>query len=236
MARCRNCGQTTARTEDWACQWCGYPLLSEFCKKIPKTYKQLREEKPYKQEPPVKEETEPSLMRNHGTLPPTRTLEFEPELIQKPEPAPESMIEPEPKPIIKREPESVLAAESEPMIKPESVLEPPPELEPAAMEVTVEELVSAYEADEKTADARFVNQILKVTGAVDRIEVKDILDIHYITLISAEKPLLQSVRCMFDKGHGDSLYQLIRGQRVTVQGRFDGSIIELRLRDCILVL
>ncbi|MFC1929116.1 zinc ribbon domain-containing protein, partial [Chloroflexota bacterium] len=35
MQKCPNCGQPAARTEDWACQWCGYPLLSKSYKKIP---------------------------------------------------------------------------------------------------------------------------------------------------------------------------------------------------------
>ena len=110
-----------------------------------------------------------------------------------------------------------------------------PETMPAVIEVTVEELLSAYEEDEAAADAKFANNILRLTGVVGGIEVKDILDVHYITLTGAEENLLQNVRCMFDKGHGDDLNQLTKGQLVTVQGRFDGSIIELRLRDCVLV-
>lgn len=109
-----------------------------------------------------------------------------------------------------------------------------PEPMSAEIEVTAEELASAYETDEETADARFGNKILKVTGLVNRIEVKDTLDIHYITL-SDEKNLLQSVRCMFDKGHEGELNQLTKGQRVTVQGKFDGSIVQLRMRHCVLV-
>ena len=54
MPKCPNCGRETARTEDWACQWCGYPLLSESYKKIPKTFKQLKEERLHK----VESETE----------------------------------------------------------------------------------------------------------------------------------------------------------------------------------
>ncbi len=109
-----------------------------------------------------------------------------------------------------------------------------PEPMPAAIEVTVKELASAYETDEETADARFGNKILKVTGLVRRIEVKDTLDIHYIAL-SEEGDLLQSLRCMFDKGHEDELKQLTKGQMVTVQGKFAGSIVQLRMRHCVLV-
>jgi len=109
-----------------------------------------------------------------------------------------------------------------------------PEPMPAAIEVTVKELASAYETDEETADARFADRILKVTGLVKRIEVKDTLDIHYI-ILSEEGDLLQSVRCMFDKGHEDELNQLRKGQMVTVQGKFDGSIVQLCMRRCVLV-
>jgi len=109
-----------------------------------------------------------------------------------------------------------------------------PEPMSAAIEVTVKELASAYETDEEIADARFRNKILKVTGLVKRIEVKDTLDIRYVTL-SDEKNLLQSIRCMFDKGHEDELNQLRKGQMVTVQGKFGGSIVQLGMRHCVLV-
>ena len=47
MPKCPNCGLETLRTEDWACQWCGYPPLSSAYKMIPKTYKQLKQERLY---------------------------------------------------------------------------------------------------------------------------------------------------------------------------------------------
>lgn len=200
MPKCPNCGQKTARTGDWACQWCGYPLLSESYKKIPKTYRQLKEEKLHKQKPPVREDiSEPA-------------PELEPELVVEPEPEPVAELEPEP------------------------VVEPEPEPAPAATEVTAEELLLAYEADGATADAKFANKILKVTGVVGRIEIKDVLGIYYITLTSAEKTLLlQNVRCTFDKKYESELNQLTSGQTVTVQGKYDGSIIDISMRDCVLV-
>jgi hypothetical protein len=45
MAACPNCGRQTLRTKDWACQWCGYPLISRAFKVIDKTYKELQEER-----------------------------------------------------------------------------------------------------------------------------------------------------------------------------------------------
>ena len=220
MRKCPYCGRATARTEDWACRWCGSPLLSKFYKKIPKTFKQLKEEELHKPESSVGGEAEASLPPNHTPLPPTNTAE--------PKPIPE------PKQV--QEPEQVPESKPEPIPEPKQVQEPDPELLPTAKEATVEQLISAYTTDAAAADAEFVNKILKLTGVMTKIEVNDILDVHYIVLSCAEKEPLQSVRCIFSKSHGPELNRLIKQQAVTVQGKYDGSIIAMRMRDCVLIL
>ena len=160
-----------------------------------------------------------------------------------PEPESEPILEPEPKaiPELEAEPEGIQEPEPEPMSELEPVsevereLQPQPEQTTSALEVTVEELLSAYKEDGAAADARFMNKILKVTGLVNRIELEDFLDFSYITLTGTEKSLLQNVRCIFDKKYGPELSQLTTGQRVAVQGKYDGSMINLRMRDCVLV-
>jgi hypothetical protein len=157
-----------------------------------------------------------------------------------PTPAPETETESKPEPLA--ELEAQMTPESEPAAKVETQLTPDPELKakpvqtPTAIEVTVDELLSAYATDVAATDERFGNKILKVTGVVNRIEVKDFLDFDYITLTNAENNLLQHVRCFFDKKHGPELNQLTTGQKVTVQGTYDGSIVNIRLRDCVLVV
>ena len=42
MPRCPNCGLVALRTKDWACQWCGYPLLSRFYRQIGQTFHELK--------------------------------------------------------------------------------------------------------------------------------------------------------------------------------------------------
>ena len=317
MPKCPNCGQTTARTEDWACQWCGHPLLSSSYKKIEKTYRQVKEEGLYEQEPSVADEFEaPSLPTLSTLMPqpepepeikpeavlepqpepepeakPEAVLEPEPVVTPQPEPEletkPEAVLEPEPEPVVapqpelepeakpeavlKPEPELIVTPQPEPEVKPEAVIKPQPEPEPevkpeavlepepepvvapqpepepeakpvvtpqpvyAELEVAVEELLSAYETDGVAANVKFANKILRITGVVDRIEVKDTLGIYYITLRSAEKRSLQTVRCVFDEKHGNELNRLLPGQTVTVKGKYDGSIIDIRMSDCVLV-
>lgn len=327
MPKCSNCGQTTERTEDWACQWCGHPLTSKSFKKIPKTYKQLKEEftsvkeaefteeddvqqsadadttlsYTQSQEPDIVPETiqEPEL----GQEPqPVSKSESEPEqkqeLIPEPEPVSEPVQAPNPKTELKQEPQPVPepVTESEPFINssPDTVSEDEPESEvihlPASMsgeapgiepvseseneviplpvanpvnvpepesdsedtlpeqsinnnsppiapesDISVEQLLAAYAEDDAAANARFVAKHIRITGIVDKIEIKDYLDIYYISLNNAERSSLQTVRCIFDKKDMDKLKNLVPGQKVTVSGRFDGSIIDFRMNNCELV-
>ena len=311
MANCPNCGQRTSRTEDWACPWCGYPLLSPAYKKIPQTYQQLKAEKLAKPEPAELElvpepeteelvEPEAEAMAESEVLPESETApepttvpeteelvepeaevapapevtseptdeatqeptteaeapaEPEAELAPTPEVTPEPLPEPTPAPVstaettteaeptpeptmipeaeAPTEPEAPPKAEPEPA--PEPVAEATPEASAEVIEVTVEELLYAYEADGTAADARFTNQTLKVTGLVDRTAVKDNLDIYYVILTAAETHLLQDVRCTFSRQYGEELSRLTPGQEVTVEGKYDGSIIDISLKDCVLV-
>ena len=214
MPKCPNCGLETLRTEDWACQCCGYPLLSSAYKKIPKTYKQLKQEEPYKAKPT-------------------------PESKLEPEPVLESQREPLTEPELESEPEPVLESQREPVTEPEREVEPilKPELEsePVTMELTVEELLSAYAADGVAADIKFTNNLLRIAGVVAMIDVKDKFDTHCIRLTDAERNLSRSVRCMFDKKHAPALQQLEIGQTVTVEGIYNGSLIAIRMVDCVLV-
>ena len=126
MPKCPNCGQPTARTKDWACQWCGYPLMSGSYKEIPKTYKELKEEGLHKWGQAVEEETETI------SLPLTPVLESEAKMV--PEAEPEPMVEPEAE--VMPEAEARLMPEPEAEVMPEaetrSIPEPEAEVIPEA--------------------------------------------------------------------------------------------------------
>jgi len=257
--KCPNCGRKTRRTEDWACQWCGYPLLSKSYKKIPKTYRQLKEERLYEQEPPILEvepEPEPEVLPQpepEAIAPPQpeQVPEPEPEAIAPPQP--EQVPEPEPEAIAPPQPEQVPEPEPEvlPQPQPEQVPEPEPEVlpqpEPELMlesisesttmiEVTAGQLYSVYSADEAAADTKLKNKILKVTGVIDRIVVNDTHNVYYVMLTSAEKKKEWNVRCTVDRKYVPELHRLTTGQAVTVQGEYNGYKRNILVKDCIIVL
>jgi len=148
MPKCPNCGRETLRTEDWACQWCGHPLLSGAFKKIPKTYRELQEERGYKLMPVLEDEPEPA---------PVAAVEVEPAAPPVPEPQPPAMLEPEPEtaPATPAPPEPVAEVEAE--VKAESEVEPSPEPEgePVVEEKPIAEAepVAVAEAEAETEPA-----------------------------------------------------------------------------------
>lgn len=182
--------------------------------------------------------------------------EVEPVLEVAPEPEPETEVKPdtevEKEKEVEPDSESVEEKEDEPEtedgVTPVAEAEPGPEAVEAVeeetepvkiiqpdMEITVEELLATYTADEAAAEDKFKDKVLKITGTVGRIEVRDYLDFDYINLTNAEGNILEHVRCFFAKESGPELNQLEIGQRITVQGTYDGSIISMRLKGCMLV-
>ncbi len=276
MPKCPNCGRATLRTEDWACQWCGYPLPHGPFKKIAQTFKQLREERLGKRETPEVDEAEEELTLEPEPEPePEPVLEGEPEpqppprTKRRPAPAPKPKYEPElkakPEPVVKYKPRPapVPKAKPKPVVEPVAELESEPEPAPAptmkyeprppsapppapaprqplkpgpeVTEITVEGLASVYEREGTAADAKLLRRILWISGVVAKIEVKEMLSLFYIFLKSADKNLQQNVRCEFTRSSAEDLKRLVVGQAVVVQGVYDGSIINLRMKDCILV-
>ncbi|MFC1860944.1 hypothetical protein ACFLYL_01515 [Chloroflexota bacterium] len=284
MPRCPNCGREAARTADWACQWCGYPLLSESYKKIPQTWKELQDEKltgfglPESEPEPMSEpEAEPLRETESEPVPELKTgyipdyikkqlsepeakalLELESESMK--EPKPKSLTESIPEPLSEPEVETpldvepVLASgselepkpknESEPIMESESVPSSQAELQPVpepqeeislpVIELTAEELISAYLSDDASSHERFTNRTLKITGVVDRIIVNNIRDVYQIILTGGEIKL-RDIECRFNRDYAPELSHLAIGQTITVHGKYFGYVINIILRDCVLV-
>ncbi len=94
--------------------------------------------------------------------------------------------------------------------------------------MTIEKLTAAYEND-STEYERYRNSVIKLTGLVNRIER------NYIVLTDKFKPA-KSVLCVFDKTRYPELKKIKTGQVITVQGEFEGSVLQVSMRHCSLVI
>jgi tRNA_anti-like len=319
MPACPNCGRQTLRTKDWACQWCGYPLISRAYKQIDKTYKELQEERTL---PPKYEEAETDTIQDPETVaearpepkpepppeskrfrffhreqkpqpqpvnenpPPSSRLETEQEKpqsaksqqIPKAEPEPQPPVKPvppapAPKPRVELKPEAELPpapeakpeaelppapkpepeAELPPAPKPEPVPQlpprpvhaPEPEPEPVAvipldsikegMEITVDQLNALFKADKSNANARFKDKVIIIKGLVEKVFVREHLEIRYIVMTGSRKKEIWSVRCSFEKEGANGLNRLTEGQETAVRGTYDGYGKNIIFKNCSLV-
>jgi hypothetical protein len=286
MPACPNCGRPTHRTKDWACQWCGYPLLSRSYKKIDKTFKELQEERasvlkappaeaesvsysktvselrtapesppPASKSPPPPEPKsqpapKPPLTAEQKPPPtPKRQPHAEPKPQPPPAPAPveevplqpESELEPGPEPpesLAAPEPPPELTTEPEPPPLPEPEVEPPPVTAPDLNTIndgavlSVDELDALFKVDRQAANARLKDKTIVVKGVVEKVFIRDHIDVRYIVLTGASGKATWSVRCSFEKENISPMGRLTEGQEAALRGKYDSYSKNIIFKDC----
>ncbi len=103
------------------------------------------------------------------------------------------------------------------------------------MEISVDQMDALYRADKVGAHTKFMGKTMVVKGLVERVFVREHLEIRYIVLTGARKKVLWSVRCTFDKENSSQLSHLNEGQEVAVRGKYDGYGKNIIFKDCVLV-
>jgi len=315
METCRNCGQKTLATLDWACPWCGSPIKRG--KRLEVTYSQavkLRRlpEEQYVEiinnnlpaeaalERPVEElgyilpvvpeddaetvivtddeeefkdmTTEIDMVRAYqeseedkpiGTCPGDDKLEvstvesgttWEAAMENVPgvfgvEETVESVKEHAyfgEKPI-EEVPEALYTADKEAQKEKSSFYVPGParekvedydEPEPVsviAIDITLEELMEAYQQDDAEADTRYNNQVLAITGFIALVNIREDRDFQYVTLAGQDQNIFRSIKCVFNLDKAFQLKDMQRGQGVVILGRFKGSLTSMSLVDCSII-
>jgi hypothetical protein len=319
MPACPNCGRSTLRTKDWACQWCGYPLISRAFKVIDKTFKELQEERRLgaDAEPAVNDEPEPMPEPEPPPPPPAparpiyRTVprpepKFEtppdqrveikqiphiqparpqpkPEPVQKIlpppvlkpeqkpvvippaapiilpphevvpvlppapriEPPPAPRVEPSPSPRIEPPPQATVEPTPvpAPRPKPEIIVEPPPPVVPTVkleavrdgMQITSDQIDELFRADKSAAHSRLAGMTITVRGKVEKVFIKDHLDVRYIMVTGLFNKTSSSLRCTFNKEDSSKASRLNEGDEVLVKGKYDGFSKNIMFKDCAIV-
>jgi hypothetical protein len=105
-----------------------------------------------------------------------------------------------------------------------------------AIKLSVDEFIEDFSADNKAAHQKYSNSTLRLTGKVSRVVANEINNNYAVTL-TGEKAgeNLIDVRCKFGIEHADKVKQLGKGEKVTVQGDYAGVVVDINLRDCLLV-
>ena len=94
--------------------------------------------------------------------------------------------------------------------------------------ITADALAKAYTANEKTADAKFLNRAIKVTGVVKEIEKNS--DGGVMVILNTGDPAMD-VQCALR----DKVVSPVAGQSIVIKGFCSGSgITGVSLTDCVI--
>jgi hypothetical protein len=193
---------------------------------------------------------------------PERRPEPEPEAEIKPEPPPGPPAAPQPRPELAPppQPELLPRPETEPIPLPEAEIAPEeetaPRPEPAApprqeipsepltvpsldsikdgTELTIDQIDALFRADGVGANAALKDRTVIIKGTVNKVFIRDHLDIRYMILTGTRKGIW-SVRCGFGKESSPQMSHLTEGQAITLRGRYDGFSKNIIFKDCTLV-
>lgn len=114
---------------------------------------------------------------------------------------------------------------------------PAPQIAPTTAEVikiTAEELLKAYYANRKSAEAKYKGKVLQVSGVVGSVG-KNVVGTRFVKL-AGDYIEAWRVQCMFDGENESQLASLTIGQGVIVQGTCDDYLPpDVTLKDCFLV-
>lgn len=119
---------------------------------------------------------------------------------------------------------------------------PPPPPEPSlkledikdGMEITAEQIDALFNRDKDAANSCFTGKTLIIKGIVDKIFIRDHLDIRYIMLVDAKRSMTWNLRCTFNKEEASKLSRLQEGQAIAVGGKYEGVSKNIIFKDCIL--
>lgn len=100
------------------------------------------------------------------------------------------------------------------------------------LSLTASELYQAYEDNEVAADKKYKGTTIEVSGIIQEI-AKDIVDKEPYVALKAGGNELATVRCYFPKERENTVAQLSKGQKVTIEGKCEGkNITAVVLKGC----
>jgi len=72
-------------------------------------------------------------------------------------------------------------------------------------------------------------------GRVEKIFVREHLEIRYIVLTGSRQRMTWSMRCEFERENAAGLSRLNEGEEITVRGKYDGYSKNIIFKNCALV-
>lgn len=102
-----------------------------------------------------------------------------------------------------------------------------------ATPVEIKALLKEYAGNEVRADAAYKGTKIRTAGVVGQIK-KDIAGDPYITLGTGKALEIPSLQCFLADDQASAASSLSAGERVTIEGRVDGLLMNVLVKDCVI--
>lgn len=102
--------------------------------------------------------------------------------------------------------------------------------------VPARQLLKDFEDNPAAAEVKYKGKYLEVSGVVER-EGKDGREIPFVILNGGDENSKLKIECFFELAFGeerDHIERLRKGDTITVRGEYDGRVVNIQLRECVL--
>ncbi len=100
--------------------------------------------------------------------------------------------------------------------------------------MTVDELDAIYKDNRLAAHTKLTDKTIRIKGFVEKVFIRDHIDVRYVVLTSSRKKVVWPVRCTFSKENISAMSRLAAGQEVTLLGKYDSYGKNIIFKDCVL--
>jgi hypothetical protein len=100
--------------------------------------------------------------------------------------------------------------------------------------VSASQIAGEYSNNEIAADQKYQGKKVRITANIEDIG-KDILNEPYITFSDGKEFSFSGVQCYFKKSDQGKLGSLRKGQKVTIEGIVEGLMMNVLMKDCVLL-
>lgn len=108
----------------------------------------------------------------------------------------------------------------------------PPTSSQTAENVDLAKLLADYKANEVRADGQYKNKLVEFRGTVGDVK-KDIVGNPYVILTPHGGMIFPSAQCTFSDG--GQAAKLNKGDSIKVRGKIGGLMMNVQVRDCVVV-
>jgi hypothetical protein len=127
-----------------------------------------------------------------------------------------------------------------PVPRPEVRVEPVPATVVTAdsiqegVEITADQLDALFRTDKSAVHSKLSGKTIIIRGIVEKVFIREHLEIRYIMVTGSSKKLTWSIRCQFNKEDSQKAARLNEGQEVRLRAKYDSYSKNIIFKDCVL--